>query len=98
LVQEAKTKDPTLGNGGIELRKPTHRARVATALASPSFTQDQLSSLFTRMHDLCGQLSETQFGKIPMNSNIQLLETYYNEWIAILNLVAGIYEIEEDNS
>jgi hypothetical protein len=75
-------------NDRLEKRKEKHLIKVSEILASDVFPKEKIYALLTELNDLCFNLSDRKFGKNPLNNDFQLLNTYFNIWLALLDNIS----------
>jgi hypothetical protein len=92
LVNMARIKNEEVRNSGMrfELRGEKDRALVADLLANNSVPKIKLLELLDDMNSLHYSLSDTRFGKNPLNKDFSTLKTYYNQWLSIVDAVSSL--------
>ena len=85
-----KNKDGSRNTKDLQIKKEGDRDLVADILANEIFPKIKLVSLLSDIYSLHYSLSDTRFGKNPLNKDFPKLNGYYNQWLSLLDGISGI--------
>lgn len=86
----SKNADPKINTNNLQLSKKGDREKVSSILATKIFPKTKLISLIDEMFDLHYKLSDTRFGKNPLNRDFPLLKIYYGLWLSLMDSISAI--------
>ncbi|MFH1446879.1 MAG: hypothetical protein ABIG43_05665 [Chloroflexota bacterium] len=92
LAEMARNRniDKNLNLQNLAFKKEGDRYNIACILANEVFPKLRLVGLLNDSHSLYSNLSATEFGKNPLNEDIDRLNEYYNQWLSLLDGISGI--------
>lgn len=79
-----------INTSGLKLKKPGDRDLVAEILSKEIFSKNRMILLFSDLYNLHYKLSDTRFGKNPLNKDVVLLKSYYNQWLSLIDAISAI--------
>ena len=89
-LAKSKNTNPRINTNDLALKKVKDREMVASFLKSETFSKVTLVNMLKEIYDLYYDLSATNFGKNPLNSDFPLLKVYYGNWLSLLDAISGL--------
>lgn len=89
LANLARAKNPAIKDSKLELGSKRHRGFVSESITKDGLDKEKTFALLGIMAEISSELSQTNFGKNPLSTDVKKLEGLYTRWLLVIDDVAS---------